>query len=401
MATYKYQGFTAKGVQQEGIVKAVNEAEAIIQIRKTVETITSLKAIEESPDLFANIGKKKVDIKSLSLICQQFSIILHAGLPLTTSIRLVGHQTEDANLKKLLEGVGEDVTGGSGIADSFEARDPSLPTTFVETIRAGEASGKLDVAFERLAIYFTKRSKTSGKVKSALIYPIIVIVIAVIVVGVLMVVAVPKFMESFTELGVDLPGVTKALIAMSNFFVNWTWALLIFIALVYLGYRIYISRDKGRYHIASLKLKMPLLGKIRSMSSASEFANSFATMLAAGIPAIKALYITGKSISNYSVSEDVIRACTLVEGGYKIADSLKETTNLPDLLIEVIGVGENSGSLENTLSVISEFYDNEVDTSTANALAVLEPGLIIVLAVIVVFILLAVYLPMFSMYGNL
>jgi len=401
MATFRYTGVTSGGATADGIVKAVDRTAATLEIRQSVEVITSLKEIDETPDILAGFTKPKVDIKQLSLVCRQFSIILHAGLPITTSIRLVGNQTKDKTLKDLLTDVGEDVLAGASVADSFEARNPYLPTTFIETIRAGEASGKLDVAFERLATYFTKRSQSQGKVKSALIYPVIVLVVAVVVVAILMVFAVPKFTETFADLGTELPGVTKALIAVSDFFVNYIWFLLLFVALLFLLFKFYANTDAGRYNIDEFRLKIPVLGKIRLMSSASEFATSFATMLASGIPAVKALNITGRAVSNFSISQDILTACTRVESGYKIGDSLRETTALPSLLVEVVGVGESSGSMEHTLSVISEFYDNEVDEATKNALAILEPAMILGLAVIVIFILLAVYLPMFSMYGSM
>jgi len=401
MPTYKYKGKNANGQQIEGTVKAVDKTSASIAAKKEVEIIDSIKEFSDSDDILARFKKAKINLKNLSLICRQFAIILHAGLPIITSIRLVGNQIEDEQLKNIFLDVCEEVKGGTGVADAFEQRDEEFPTTFIETIRAGEQSGKLDIAFDSLASYFTKRSNTASKVKSALIYPIIVLAIAVVVVGILMVFAVPSFTKTFADLGTELPWVTKALIAMSDFFVKYTWVLLIIGLVAYIGFRIYIQDDQGKYRVDQFKLTVPVLGKVRKMSAAAEFANTFSTMLSSGVPAIKALKITGKSISNYSVSQDVINSCALVEGGYKIGDSLKQSTSLPELLLEIVTVGENSGSMESTLAVIAEFYDNEVDTATANAVAVLEPAMIIILAVIVCFVLLSVYLPMFSMYGSL
>jgi len=401
VATFKYQGLTSSGTKVEGVVKAVDKTAASMEIRRQVEIIESIKEVEETPDILSNMFKKKIGIKDLSLVCKQFSIILNAGLPISTCIRLVGNQVKDKSLKALLLDVGDDVIAGTSVADAFELRDPTLPTTFIETIRAGEASGKLDLAFDRLSTYFSRRALSLGKVKSALIYPIIVICVAVVVVGILMVFAVPSFTSTFADLGTELPGVTKALIATSNFFVHYWWTMVMAVICAFAAYKVYTKTPTGKYTVDRFRLGMPILGTIRSMSAASEFATTFATMLAAGIPAIKAINITGRSISNYSISQDVLDSCSLIESGYKIGDSLKQSTELPELLLEVIGVGENSGSLEKTLTVISEFYDEEVDTATRNALAILEPATILVLAVIVIFILLSVYLPMFAMYGSM
>jgi len=401
MATFKYKGKSVSGKVIEGIVKAADKDQAAIEVKRTVDIIESIKKVEESPDLFANFFKPKITTKSLALVCRQFAIILDAGLPIVTSIRLVAGQVSDQHLKEVLEDVCEHVKGGSNVGDAFELREPNLPTSFIETIRAGEASGRLDIAFGRLATYFEKRNKTSSKVTSALIYPIVVLCMAVIVVAILMVYAVPKFTETFAQLGTELPWITKALIALSDFFVSYIW-LMIFLGIIgYIAFRKYLQNEEGRYKFDKFRLTVPVLGTLRMMTAASEFANTFSTMLAAGVPAIKALNITGKSITNYSISEDVIESCTLVASGYKIGDSLKASTQLPELLLEIVGVGENSGSMESTLQVISEFYDNEVETASANAIAILEPALILVLAVIVLFVLLSVYLPMFSMYGSM
>ena len=399
MPNYRYTATSNIGEKTTGVIKAANKEAAIVELRNTIGTVNSIKEAVETKDI--EIFKPTINEKNLALVCQQFSIILNAGLPITMAIQLVANQTEDKYLKKLLMDVSDDVKGGKSLANAFEDRDSRLSSVFVESIRAGELSGNLDKTFVRLTDYFTNKSTVSSKVKSALIYPAFVIVLGVIVIAIIMIVAVPMFTETFAELGTELPLPTKLLIALSNFATKWTWLIALIVAIFVLAYVVYSRTEKGRLVTEEWKLKMPILGKVRMLSVSSEFANSFATMLTAGLPVIKALRITAKSLSNYYVTSQVNKAAIKVEGGYKIGASLKRETSLPELLTEVIGVGEESGSLEKVLDVMAKYYDNEAQTATNNAVKILEPSIVIVLAVFVVFILLAVYLPMFSMYSSI
>ena len=401
MANFKYTAISSNGEKIEGVINSLDRDTAIIELKDTVMTVTSIKEVQETPKFLEGLFKPKIDEKNLALVCQQLSIILNAGLPITLAIKLVADQTQDKYLKSLLINVAEDVKGGSTLAAAFEKRDNRLPSTFIEPIRAGETGGNIDSTFERLSTYFGNKSNVAEKVKSALIYPAFVIALGVIVVAVIMVVAVPMFTDTFAEMGIDLPFPTRALIAMSNFTINWLWLFVLIVAILAIAYFVYRNTEKGHYITDQWKLHTPMLGNIRMMTAASEFANAFSIMLASGLPAVKALRITGKTLTNYSIGQDVMDACGLVEGGYRIGTSIKKTTNLPDLLIEVTGIGEQSGQLEKTLRVIGDYYDREAQGTTDRAIKVLEPSIIIVLAVFVVFILLAVYLPMFSMYGNM
>ena len=401
MATYKYQAISKDGVSIDGVIKAHDQDEAVIKLKDDVETVLEISEVRETPAFLAKLFEPKVKEKDLALVCEQFSIILKAGLPIAKTIELVGNQTEDKTMKTLLSDVAEDVKGGSTLADAFEARGNNLPQTFIETIRAGEMSGKLDTSFDRLATYLNKKVATNNKVISALIYPAFVIFVAIAVVIILMVFAVPTFTATFADMGIDLPLPTRILIAVSNFFSKWIWliALLVVIGIIVLN--IWKRTESGRYNWDKFKFRIPLIGKVQKMSAASEFANSFSTMLAAGLPAVQALRVTGSAMTNYYVGRDIMDACADVEGGNKIADSLKKNVELPDMLLEITGIGEDAGTLEENLETIAHYYDREVEVAVNRATSMLEPIIIVILAVVVLFILLAVYLPMFSMYGNL
>ena len=402
MNTYKYEALSKSGVPITGVVRAMDKTDAVIQIKETCDVVTSLKEIVEEEDILEKLHKVKIKDKDLALLCKQFSIILTAGLPIIKTVELVSGQVEDKDLKKILRAVEDDVKSGYGLADSLALRGAEgLPMTFVETVRAGEQSGTLDTTFERLSRFYDKKSKTRGKIVSALTYPAFVMVVAVVVIAIIMIFAVPVFTQTFLDLGIELPLPTRMLISMSNFFSNYTWLICIIALVLFLAYKFYKRTEQGRFNIDKFWLRLPIIGRVSLMNASSQFANTFSTMLSAGLPVIKALTITGKTMSNYYLGSGVMDAVAKVESGFDLGSSIKETHRFPDLLVEMINVGAQSGSIESTLNVVGEYYDNEVDTSTTKAVSMIEPIIICVLAVFVVFVLLAVYLPMFSMYGGM
>ncbi|MEG1743798.1 MAG: type II secretion system F family protein, partial [Clostridia bacterium] len=382
-------------------VKAYDEFEAAEKIKQKYEYIVKLTAVTESEatakDLF---GSPKIKYKSLAMMCSQFSIILASGLQLSRAVELIAQQIDDQKLKKILDSVAADVSSGHSLSQSFEIFSKQLPMTFIETVRAGEESGTLANSFEKLFIYYDKTTKTKAKVKSALTYPIFTCVVAVVVIIIIMVVAVPVFTKSFVGMGAELPLPTKILISISDFFAS-AWILIIAsVSMIVIVAKFWSHKEKGRIFFASVQLKLPLIGTLVKMKSSAQFASTMATLLASGLSVLKALDITSKVMDNYIVSLQLRGAVSGVEQGKHLGDCLGKCDEFPPLLVEMAAVGEETGSLQSTLSVISDFYDNEVSTSTARALSLLEPAIICVLAAIVVFVLLSVYLPMFSMYGG-
>jgi type IV pilus assembly protein PilC len=334
-------------------------------------------------------------------MCRQFSILLTAGLPIARTVELVGVRSENKALKQILATVAEDITAGYSLAGSFQARAKNLPASFIETIRAGEESGSLEMAFGRLSGFFEKKSNVAGKVRSALTYPIFVIIVAFIVIAIIMGYAVPVFTSTFMEMGIELPLPTRMLIAMSNFFKVATIPMILIIVLLIIIYKLLRKKENWAIKFDKIKLKLPLLGKINIMNTASQFANTFSTMLAAGIPAVRALGITARSLSNAYIIDEILKTVAMVEQGQSIGNAIREVKEMPELLVEMTAVGEDSGSMEHTLEVIGEYYDTEVEYVTNRAVKMIEPIIICLLAVFVVFILLSVYMPMFGMYDNI
>ena len=401
MITYKYEAISNSGAEISGVIKAMDESDAVIQLKDSCTLVKSLKPVTDTSGIFERMKIKDVSEKQLSLVCQQFSIILNAGLPIVRTVQLVAQQTSDKTLRKILTEAAEDVNAGFSLSDSLELRGPQLPRMFVETLRAGEESGMLEETFARLATYYNKRSKIRAKLIAAITYPIFVIIVAIVVVIVIMAVAIPKFTETFETMNIELPLLTKLLIAVSNFCASYFWIFLLVAVAMIVGFRVYYHTDKGRYNVTKIWLKLPVLGKIQLTGAASQLANTLATMLTAGIPVIRALSVTGRSLNNYYLGTGLIKAAEQLEQGFRLQDALRTLGIFPDLLVEMAAVGEESGSLEDTLTVIGAYYDNEVELLTNRAASLLEPIIICFLAVFVVLILLAVYLPMFSMYSGI
>ncbi len=408
MITYRYKGMSSSGAQIEGVVEAFDEQDAVAKAKENCRVLVSVEPVASgkmhdvmNADIGDLLSGGKIKPKALTLLCSQLAIELKAGLPLVSSLRLVAENEEDKKLKQILNDVSDDVHAGNGLADSFATRGPGLPRTFIETIRAGEESGKLDETFTRLQKYYENADAVGSKVASAMIYPAMLITVAVIVICVIMIFAVPVFEDSFGNMGNALPAPTAILIAISNFMVDY-WLLLIAIILaIVFAIILYGKTDSGRHLYARLALTFPGIDGINKMNAASQFSSTLSTMLSAGLPMVSATKITAATAENLLISEDIEAAVNGVIEGNRLADGLKQSQWLPTLLLEMVTVGEETGKLEETLNVVSDYYTKEVDTAVKRALDILNPCITIVLAIIVVFILLSVYLPIFGMYGSM
>ena len=401
--TFKYKGLSPSGAPVSGIIDAADEYEAAARIHESCPTLQKIEPVKNGllqKDI--SFGGGKIKEKDLAIICSQFAIILKAGLPLVRCLDMIADQTADKATQRLLREVGVDVASGMGLAASFEKRGADkLPVTFIETVRAGEASGSLDSCFERLHTFFDKSAKNKGKVSGALTYPILVIVAAIVVFVIVMLKGVPLFKSTFEEMGTELPGITKFLIAISDFFTGYWWIVLGVVVAIYVAYKLYTGSENGRYAFARWRLLSAPLHNITHMGAAQQFVATFATMMSSGLNVLEALEVCAGVVDNYAFQKGVIHVREGVERGRRIVDCMRDEEVFPALMTEMTGVGEESGSLEETLTVVSDFYENEVDLATAKLLSVMEPAITVGLAVIVCVLLLAVYLPMFSMYGSM
>ena len=404
MKTYHYEGLSSSGAKVEGVVEAIDQQEAVAKAKANCKVVVKVERQAEknvfNTDIGELLGGAKIKPKALSLLCSQLAIELKAGLPIVRSLELVAENEPDKNLKKILERTAEDVGAGHGLADSFAANGPALPATFIETVRAGEESGTLDDCFTRLKTYYKNSGNVKSKVTSALVYPIMLIVVAVVVVAIIMIKAVPVFEDSFASMGNELPGVTKALIAVSHFMTDYILLLIAIIASLAIFITLYGKTESGKRLYARIALTFPGIGLVNKMNAAAQFSATMATMLAAGLPMVQATQITSRVVDNYLIREDIRHAAEGIVTGRRLFDGLKESQWLPKLLLEMTGVGEETGNLDDTLNVINEYYTDEVSVAVERALGIMEPCIVLVMAGLVVFILLSVYLPLFSMYGS-
>ena len=398
MTTFKYRAQAADGSTVTGVVEAYDEYEAVDQLRGTypiVEAITEIK------------GKRKINIdlneplwvedKSLSLVASQFAIMLKAGLPMNRVVELIAGQTTDKLLKRILTACAADVSAGYSLARSLEKNGKKIPAVFIESVRAGEESGTVEASFESLKIYYEKAHKLKSKVKGALTYPVILLILAAVVIAIVMVVLVPRMTSMLTGMGTDLPLPTRMLMAISGFFQRgWPFMLAGLAALVF-GFIAYNRTESGKIRLSDLRMKLPVLGRIARMNTAAQFANTTATLLGAGLPVNRVMTILSRVLDMRCVGVELARRVTLLESGRNLADVLSEIKYLPSMLVEMARVGENSGSLESTLRTIGEFYDSEAERASDKALSLMEPTITIIMGVVIGFIVIAIYMPIFSM----
>ena len=384
-------------------MEGYNESDAVDRIRQTCTIVLNIKEVStEGPkNIFAmDLGGNKLNAKAFTLMCSQFAIILRSGIPIARTCQLIAQKTSDKPLKKMLKKVASDVEAGRSLAAALKDHGGKLlPPTFIETIHSGEESGNLDSAFESTYKHFDKQIKMKSKVKNAMSYPLFVICVAIVVVIVLMVKVVPTFISIFEGYGSELPVITQALVAVSNFFRKFWIPLVVIILAVVIVYKIYSNTEEGRLKTARAKLKLPVIGNITSLNGASQFANTMTTMMAAGLPITKSISITAKVMDNYYLGQEIGKLTGRLEEGHSLGDSMRESGCMPDILNDMVAVGEETGELEETLGTVSAYYDAELDQAVTQALAKLEPAALLVIAGIAGFIVLAVYIAMFKMYA--
>ena len=388
------------GQKVSGVIEAFNEMDAVDRIKQNHSVIIKMTPVKENGLLNMEIGGNKLNNKAFIVMCSQFAIILGAGIPIARTCHLIADKTTDKPLKRMLMHVAEDVEAGRSISASFAERgEKLLPTTFVETIAAGEQSGNLDKAFQTVHEHFDKQAKMAARVKSALAYPVFVLFIAVAVVVVLMVKVVPTFLAIFDSYNAELPLPTRILIAISDFFVKYWMVMLAIVVAAAIFYKVYGNTEQGRMNLAKWSLKVPILGNIQQLNAASEFANTLTTMLASGLPMTRAISITAKTMSNYYMSTEVGKLAVKLEEGHALGPSMREANFMPDILVDMVSVGEETGEMEQTLKTIATYYDAELDMAINSALEKLEPALLVGLAGIAGFIVVAIYMAMFGMYA--
>lgn len=401
MISYKYTAQSRDGARVSGVLDAVDEYAAVASIKQEYPIVLSISEVKQGGihDILNKEINTKIDDKALSVMCSQFSIILSSGVAIDKALMMVAEQTRDKRLRKMLESSAKDVAQGSTMADAFEKNCPQIPVLFIETIRAGELSGTIDHAFATLQEYYEKSYKLSQKVRQALSYPIFVMVVAIIVIAIVMIFVMPTFISTFNDLGGELPTMTVVLIHISNFFARWWPMILAIILAAITAFKIGTSTEKGRLWWAKRKLSSPVTGNINTLQGATQFASTMAALTQAGMTVSDSLRITAKVMDNYALQRDVAPMAEKVETGHTLGEVMKESKYFPQVLDEMTAVGEDTGELGKTLTTIGDYYTNEYNYAVQKAIDKIEPAMLIVMAFIAGFIVIALYLPMFTMYN--
>lgn len=401
METFKYSALSRDGARVNGVVEAIDVYQAVDKIKADCPVVLKIEKEKKGgiwDVLNMDAGSKKVDEKALSIMCSQFSIILSSGLGVDKCLDLCASQTMDKRLKKMLKESARDVETGVPLATAFEKNYPQLPVLFLESVRAGETAGTLPQTFSSLSDFYRKGDEVNKKIRSALRYPVFVLAIAAVVLVVIMVRVMPVFITMFDDFDGKLPVMTQMLISMTQWFQKW-WILLVAIAAVIVIFiEVYKHGENGKLRWAKLQLKMPL-GKIRILQACQQFANSMASLQKAGLTIADALDVTSKCLDNYAIGQEVHGYVEKVETGYSLSDVIHQSQYFPAVLQEMTGVGERTGEMVKTLETVADYYTQESDYETQKVVDRIEPTMLIVIAIIAGFIVIAIYLPMFTMYN--
>jgi type IV pilus assembly protein PilC len=404
MATFAYSGRTRGGETVSGERTADTMDAAVAALRRDqilVTRITPSKAKEEAAAKKAGKAGKKVKAKNLAVFTRQFSVMIDAGLPLVQCLDILGSQEEDKNFSAVILQTRTDVESGASLADAMRKHPKTFDPLFTNMVAAGEAGGILDTILKRLATYIEKAVKLQGQVKSAMVYPVAVIVIAGAVVGVILWKVIPTFASLFAGLGAQLPLPTRVVIALSDNLVRFFPFLIVgFVAIGY-AFKQYYATEKGRRVVDGVSLKAPVIGNILRKIAVARFCRTLSTLISSGVPILDGLEITARTAGNSIVEDAVMVTRKSIERGETISVPLKETGVFPPMVTQMIGVGEATGALDTMLSKIADFYEEEVDAAVAGLLTLLEPIMIAILGVVVGGIVISMYLPIFDLISKL
>ena len=406
MATFAYTGRTRAGETVSGERSADTMDGAVAALRREqilVTRIAPAKAKAEAVEKKAGGGKtnKTVPAKNLAVFTRQFSVMIDAGLPLVQCLDILGSQEEDKNFAEVILQTRTAVEGGAALADAMRRFPNTFDGLYVNMIAAGEAGGILDTILKRLAVYIEKNVKLKGQVKSAMIYPVAVIVIAGGVVGVILWKVIPTFAAMFAGLGAELPLPTRIVIAMSDYLVRYILFLLPAMGGAVWAIKQYYSTPGGRHVIDQGMLRAPVFGLLMRKIAVARFCRTLSTLISSGVPILDGLEITARTAGNAIVEDAIMTTRKSIERGETIAAPLKETDVFPSMVTQMIGVGEATGALDAMLAKIADFYEEEVDVAVAGLLTLLEPIMIALLGIIVGGIVIAMYMPIFDMISKL
>jgi type IV pilus assembly protein PilC len=402
MATFAYVGRTRSGAVKKGELSAKTRDEAVDQLRKQSVVVTSLEQKKGGTggfNLNISFGSGLTD-KDLVVFTRQFGTMINAGLPLVQCLEILSTQSENKVLREAIGEVKIQVEAGSTFSDALRRHPKVFDDLYVNLVHAGEVGGLLDTILTRLAKYIEKAMKLKGQIKSAMVYPASILGVAVVVITVLMVWVIPIFAKMFSELSggkMGLPGPTQLVLDASNAFTSYWYVLFGSIGAVVFGIKKYYATAQGRRAIDKFLLKTPVFGDLIRKASVAKFTRTLGTLLASGVPLLDGLTICAKTAGNKIIEETLVNARVSISGGKTIADPLAASGVFPKMVTHMIAVGESTGALDAMLGKIADFYEDEVDQAVSSLTSLMEPIMMVFLGIVIGFIVIAMYLPIFKM----
>ncbi len=397
MPQFEWKGMRG-GQVQTGVLTADSKATAEAMLRRQRIEAPSLK--EKGKEIAVPKWGFKVPPQLVAIFTRQFSVMIDAGLPLVQCLEILGSQQEQKAFKRALIQIRQDVESGSSLADAMRKHPKVFDDLYTNMVAAGEAGGILDTILQRLAAYIEKAVKLNSQVKAAMIYPVAVISIAGIVVTIILWKVIPVFAALFAGLGAELPMPTRVVIALSHFIADFWWAMGGGTILTIFALKRYHDTYKGKRVLDGLMLKMPIFGMLLRKIATARFCRTLSTLTASGVPILDGLTITAKTAGNAIVEDAIMATRKSVEEGKTISEPLGDTDVFPTMVVQMIAVGEQTGALDTMLSKIADFYEEEVDNAVAGLMKLLEPVLIAFLGVAIGGIVIAMYMPMFTLIGQ-
>ncbi|HEY3266268.1 MAG TPA: type II secretion system F family protein [Armatimonadota bacterium] len=399
MPVYKYMAMDMAGKNRSGRIEADNENAALMRLQQLGVHITQVAEVKDAGKRLGGSGKVK--LQSLVIFSRQFATMIDAGVRVVKCLDILEGQSKDLALKAVLGSVKRDVTSGLSLTEAMAKHPKCFTKLYVNMIKAAEAGGILDQVLDRLAMFLEKEQELRAKIKAAMMYPVVILVFSLIITAGLMIFVLPKFLDIFTQLGAPLPATTKALFAISKFLTGHWYLLFIVPAAIVAFLRWYGNQPSGRMMLDGLKLKIPVVGEMVQKMSVSRFARTFATLISAGVPMLRSLEIVGETAGNAVIARSIDTARNNVREGKKISEPLRASGLFPELVTQMIDVGEETGRLSEMLTKVADFYDSEVENAVKGLTSLIEPLMIVFMGVMVGFIAISVISPIFSLQANL
>ena len=401
MPGYSYVAVDSRGKEKRGRMDAENREEVVRQLKNDGLIPVSIReqgVLNKEIDF--SIGKK-VKPRDLSVFCRQFVSITQAGVPMKEALQMLAEQTENKYLKQAVANVLANVEKGNTLADSMAAEKDIVPDIMVHMVGAGESSGSLDTSFARMAVHFEKEAKLKATIRKATIYPIILIFAVIGVIAVMLLFVIPIFIDMFADLDVEMPALTMGVMNLSKWTAGHWYVILAVIVAVILAYQAIYRTDQGRLKIDLIKMKIPLLGKLNVKSTCAQFARTMSTLMAAGVPTIDCLETVAKIVKNIHYKNALMKAREEVMKGIPLSEPLETSGIFPPMVYHMTSIGEDTGNMEDMLTKLADYYDEEVEITTQSVLAAMEPLIIVFMALIVGTLVIAVIMPIGTMYEGL